>query len=104
MWNEWTRWYLTEGRLGTEPPQNISQLHTWFDTLRSTMDEALRIKSGKAILRSSAENLWSIGTVGLAPHPVVVSSRLRGVPDHGIWGWDTRWTLPYHPETWYLAD
>ena len=103
MWNEWTRWYLTDGRLGTEPPAQIAQLHQWAETLRTTLDREERIRVGKSILRSSAENLWSIGTIGLAPHPVVVSNRLKGVPDNGIWGWDTRWTLPYHPETWYFS-
>jgi len=50
----------------------------------------------------SAENIWTIGTVGLAPQPVVISRKLRGVPDKGIWGWDNRWTLSYHPSTWYF--
>ena len=74
-----------------------------MDELASTTDEARRIEVGKNLLRSNAENLWTIGTVGLAPQPVVISSRLRGVPEQGIWGWDNRWTLSYHPATWYFV-
>ncbi len=101
-WPEWSVWYQTEGRLGIEPPSAMRQLQLWGDELRTTMDEARRVEVGKNILRSNAENIWVIGAVGLAPHPVVVSSRLRGIPGNGIWGWDNRWTLSYHPSTWYF--
>ena len=36
--------------------------------------------------------------------PVVVSTRLKNVTESGIWGWDNRWTLSYHPSTWYFDD
>ena len=102
MWNDWVRWYKTDGRLGTEPPPKIRQLQDWNDQMRFTMDEDERTRIGRKILKSNADNLWTLGAVGLAPHPVVVSSRLRGIPHDGIWGWDNRWTLSYHPSTWYF--
>lgn len=102
MWNEWARWHLTEGRLGEMPPSEIKQLQHWADQLSTVLDPSERIRLGKKILASNAENVWSIGTIGLAPHPVVVSERLKNVVERGLWGWDTRWTLPYHPATWYL--
>ena len=102
MWNDWARWYQTGGRLGEEPPAVMKQLQAWADEMRTTMDEDRRITLGKKILASNAKNLWSIGTVGLAPHPVVVTKDLRGVPPKAIWGWDNRWTLSYHPATWYF--
>jgi peptide/nickel transport system substrate-binding protein len=101
-WTLWSDWYLSDGRTGEEPPEEIRRLIRWWDEMRTSMDEQRRIELGKRILRSQAENLWTIGTVGLAPHPLVVSNRLRNVPKAGYWGWDNRWTLPYHPETWYL--
>ena len=55
-------------------------------------------------LVKAADNLWTIGTVGQAPHPVVISRRLKNVPETGIWGWDNRWTLAYHPATWYFEE
>ena len=102
MWNDWVRWYRTDGRLGTEPPPEMRQLQDWNDQMRFTMDGQERTRLGIQILDSNAENLWTLGAVGLAPHPVVVNSRLRGIPDNGIWGWDNRWTLSYHPSTWYF--
>ena len=109
MWNEWVRHYKTRHKPraqweGEVPPPPIADLMGWADELRTTTDPAKRIAAGKNLLRSNAENLWNIGTVGLAPQPVVVSKRLRNVVPNGIWGWDNRWTLSYHPATWYIDE
>ena len=126
MWNDWSRWYMKRGQktpkigfnpnpvwhlkgekvtgLGTEPPPVMRQLQDWTDEMWETLDEEERLKIGRKILEKGVENLWVIGTVGLAPHPVVVSKRLKGVPLEGIWGWDNRWTLANHPHTWYIEE
>ena len=103
MWNQWAMWNTSDGAKGEEPPDEIKQLIDWWNEMRTCMDEQKRIELGKRILQSQAENLWTIGTVGLAPHPLIVSSKLRNVPRTGYWGWDCRYSMPYHPETWYLA-
>ncbi len=104
QWSKWTRWYFSDGALGWEPPAQIKELIGWWETLRRATDEEERIAMGKKILRSQAENLWALGVIGLGPHPVVVSHKLRNVPPQGYWGWDSRWTWPYYPETWYLEE
>ena len=104
LWNNWVRHYLTDGKLGVRPPPVMRDLQTLADTLREATDPVERVAAGKAILASHAENVWTIGTVGLAPHPVVTNSRLRNVVPVGIWGWDNRWTLAYHPSTWFFGD
>jgi peptide/nickel transport system substrate-binding protein len=103
-WNEWTRYYLTDGKQGEKPPIEIAQLHEWWDAMRSTMDEVKQIKYGKKILCSNARNLWTIGTVGLAPMPVVIRPGMRNVPTMGYWGWDSRFSATLHPETWYFEQ
>jgi len=102
MWSEWSRWYLTGGEQGDRPPAEIIRLQNLADELTTTLDPKRRVQLGKQILAANAENLWTIGTVGLAPQPVVVSRRLKNVADEGLWGWDIRGTMPYHPATWYL--
>ena len=97
MWNDWARYYETDGRAGEEPPPIMKELLHYADEMRMTTQPAYRLEMGKKLLASAAENLWVIGTIGLAPHPVVVSKRLKNVLRNGIWGWDTRWTLAYHP-------
>jgi peptide/nickel transport system substrate-binding protein len=101
-WVQWSDWYLSEGKRGEEPPPKIMQLIDWWVEMTTTLDMDRRLWLGKQILRSQAENLWTIGTLGLAPQPVVVHNSLHNVPERGYWGWDNRWSLPYHPETWYL--
>jgi len=39
------------------------------------------------LIKLSAENLWSIGTVGIAPVPVVVKNNLRNVPEKSFREW-----------------
>ncbi len=104
MWNDWARYYQTDGRLGEEPPPIIRELQRLTDEMRTTTDPQYRLEVGRKLLQAGADNLWTIGTVGLAPHPVVASKRLRNVIPNGIWGWDNRWTMAYHPATWYLDD
>ncbi|HIG53720.1 MAG TPA: ABC transporter substrate-binding protein [Candidatus Handelsmanbacteria bacterium] len=102
QWSAWTRWYFSDGTRGWEPPAEIKELIGWWERLRRATDEKERVEMGKKILRSQAENLWALGVVGLGPHPIIVSDRLRNVPRQGYWGWDSRWSWPYYPETWYL--
>ena len=104
MWNDWSRYYMSDGEQGEEPPAIMKELQSLVDQMWVAMDEQERIKIGRKILQAGADNLWVIGTVGLAPHPVVVSRRLQGVPKEGIWGWDNRWTLVNHPATWYIDE
>ena len=104
MWNLWARWHQTNGELGEEPPPIMKRLQGWAEEMRTTMDDARRLEVGHKILATHAENLWNIGTVGLAPHPVVINSRLHGVPAEGVWGWDIRWTMASQPSTWYIDE
>ena len=47
----------------------------------ATLDAAERIRLGKEILRSQAENIWVIGLVGYPPVPIVTRANLRNIPD-----------------------
>jgi len=104
MWNHWARYYQSGGELGEEPPPLIRELQYWGDELRTATTEQRRTEAARKLLQAQADNLWTIGTVGQAPHPVVTSKRLKNVPPTGIWGWDNRWTLAYHPSTWYFDE
>ena len=87
-WPLWGRWFHTSGEAGEEPPAQIKELRGWWEELMEEPDEERQIELGKNILRSQAENLWVIGTVGNAPHPIIVSKELRNFPDEGYWNWD----------------
>ncbi|MBT6145035.1 MAG: hypothetical protein HOH74_06375 [Gemmatimonadetes bacterium] len=101
-WTPWSDWYRTSGTQGAQPPVQAQKLVDWWVEMTTSDDPVRRVELGKSILRSQAENLWTIGTLGLAPQPVVVSNDLHNVPERGWFGWDNRMTLPYHPYTWSL--
>ncbi len=93
----WSQWYLSGGKAGEEPPKEAKNLIQLWERMQRTLSEKERIRLGKEILKSNAENLWTIGTVGLAPHPVIVRTNLRNVPEKAFFGWDTLWNYPYNP-------
>lgn len=96
----WGRWYNTQGEGGVEPPQEIKDLYDWLDKYLETRELEWTHKT----LESQAENLWSIGTVGNAPHPLMFSNDLGNLTEDGYWVWDSLWTWPVYPEQWYFKQ
>ena len=66
------------------------------------MPAVTRTMAGKEILRSQAENLWIIGTVGLIPQPCLVSNKLHNVPQVGYSGFDVFWENMYEPVQFFM--
>jgi len=111
LWNNWMEgingpwvvWYLTEGKKGEKPPEELIRVTKEFEKLKTTVDEKERIRLGKDILRSNAENLWTIGTVGLLPIPCPVRNNLRNIPEKGPFGVAGTWSIDYfHPEQFFF--
>lgn len=100
----WTDWYLTKGEKGEEPPEEIKKNIERWERMRVTMDDEERIRLGKEILASQAENLWTIGTVGMPAKPCVVKNNLRNVPEKAMWGWESMCLIPHHPETFFFKQ
>ncbi|MFW5980711.1 MAG: ABC transporter substrate-binding protein, partial [Halanaerobiaceae bacterium] len=63
-----------------------------------------RDRAGEKIVKAQAENLWTIGTVGLPPQPVIVSNDLKNVPKKGLWDWTLRYMRPFYPIQFYLEE
>jgi len=95
----WGRWYNTFGEQGEEPPQEIKNLYEWLDEYMTTDED----EPARNVLESQAENVWTLGTVGMAPHPLFVRNNLRNVSETGgFWTWDTLWTFTEYPEQWFV--
>lgn len=93
----WNQWFQTGGSQGEEPPEWYkTPLNAW-KTLSETLDPA----AAAQLLQSQADNVWSIGTVGMAPWPFIAKNSLRNVPKYGITTWDGLFLYPYHPETFF---
>lgn len=76
----WDRWLRSEGSTGEEPPQSIMSLYSVWESIRRATSAEERTRLGRKLIRSQAENLWGIGTVGETITPIIVSDRLRNVP------------------------
>jgi peptide/nickel transport system substrate-binding protein len=97
----WGEWYATQGRSGEVPPPYIQELYAWLDEYNTTDSDT----AARHVLESQAEHIWTIGTVGNAPHPLFCRNTLKNVSEHGgYWTWDSLWTFTEFPETWYLEQ
>ena len=113
----WHKWLYSQDKEGEEPPQQIKDLYKLWGDLRQVTDPQERIRLGKKLLRSQAENLWAIGTVGESLRPVIVSNRLHNVPqfirdkdgqllkeERALWGIPWLATCLHHPEQFYIKE
>ena len=103
-WPLWAGHYLTSGKAGEPPPPDYQQLVDWWLELTTTIDSDKQTELGKSILKFNADNVLSIGTIGLAPKPLVIKEHLNNVVRKGLWGWDNRFLLSYYPCTWYFDE
>jgi peptide/nickel transport system substrate-binding protein len=57
------------------------------------------------MLRINAEQQYTIGLIADVPQPVVVHTRLRGVPQEGLYNWDPGSFFGlYRPDTFWWAE
>jgi len=88
-WPMWGQYYQTMGQAGEAPdmpePKRLLQLEwDWAHT----EDESERTAIWAEMLEIHAQQQFAIGILSGAPQPVVVSRRLRNVPDVGVWAYD----------------
>lgn len=88
-WPKWGQYYQTNGEAGEAPDlpeaQRLMELALKWD--RAASDDE-RAAAWTEMLAIHADQVYAIGLVAEAPQPVVVSNRLRNVPEKGIWAWD----------------
>ncbi len=100
----WGLWQATGGQEGEEPPEEVKKnIERWKKILISGSEEEI-IRLAKEILQSQADNLWTIGTVGLSPKPVVVKNYMRNVPEEGVFEWGYMFLNNYRPEQFFFKE
>ncbi len=105
-WPKWGQYYQTGGDAG-EPPdmldaERLMQLaHDWEV---ATTDEE-RMAAWSEMLKIHADQLYAIGILNGAPQPIVVSNRLRNVPEQAMWAWEPGAHFGVHrPDEFFFAD
>jgi peptide/nickel transport system substrate-binding protein len=105
QWPKWGQYAETKGRAGEAPDMPVgkellSLLDAWFNASST----AERAKVWEKILAVRADAVLDIGIVAGVPQPVVISNKLRNIPEEGIYNWDPGAHFGmYRPDTFWLT-
>jgi len=105
-WPKWGQYYQTRGAAG-EPIDlaPAKRLMALKEAWQKTDVEAERARIWREMLAIHANQQFGIGILAEAPQPVVVSDRLRNVPEFGKWAWDPGAHFGIHRmDEFYFAD
>ncbi|MBN1564184.1 MAG: hypothetical protein JXA10_10110, partial [Anaerolineae bacterium] len=97
-------WYKSGGEQGEEPPAFIKEVMDLYDQYKASTDPAEQVEIGKKIVRISTEQLFTVGTVGMVPNPVVVKNNFMNVPDTHTADWIIMTPGTLDPAHFYFAE
>lgn len=106
QWPLWGIHHLSNGTKGqpADLPEAV-ELGRLLGEWHKTQDIEQRRSVWKAMLDLYTDQVFSIGIVNAARQPVLRSSRLRNVPDEGLYGFNpTCYMGVYMPDTFWLAE
>jgi peptide/nickel transport system substrate-binding protein len=98
------KWYMTGGAEGMEPTAEFKAAMDLYDEYKQTTDPVRQVDIGKEIVRISTENVWTIGTVGMVPNPVVVNNCFMNVADKHTADWLIMTPGTLDPAHFYFAE
>ncbi len=98
------RWYKSGGTDGVEPTDEFKAIMALYDQYKVTADPAAQLEIGKQIVRNTTEQLWTIGTVGLVPTPVVVKNNFMNVATNHTADWIIMTPGTQDPAHYYFSD
>ncbi|WP_275784478.1 ABC transporter substrate-binding protein [Pararhizobium gei] len=107
QWPVWGMHYLSIGQNGHAPElPEATQLVELLKQWRRTVDTQGRTAIWHQMLNIYTQNVFSIGIVNSTLQPVLHSSRMRNVPEKGLYGFEpTCYLGVYMPDTfWYSSE
>ncbi len=109
MQYHWPKWGLHQesGGQAGEPVDlpAAQELLALYAAWQSTFDAEERTGIWKTMLSIHADQVFSIGIVRGVPQPVVVTNRLRNVPETAIYNWEPGAHFGVHrPDTFWFAE
>jgi peptide/nickel transport system substrate-binding protein len=97
-------WYKSGGKDGIEPTADFKAAMDLYNEYKQTIDPAKQLEIGKQIVRMSTENLWTLGTVGMVPNPVVVKNNFMNVMEKHTADWIIMTPGTMDPAQFYFSD
>jgi peptide/nickel transport system substrate-binding protein len=88
-WPKWGQYLESKGAKGepVDMPEATALIDA-YNRWRSAGTEADKAAAWQAMLLNHADNLWTIGTVAGELQPIVVSKKLRNVPEKANFSWE----------------
>jgi peptide/nickel transport system substrate-binding protein len=104
QWPVWGMYYQTHGEKGSAPDlKEAKELVELYDSWRVSRSGAERRGIWSRMLASYADNVFSIGLVNATLQPVVSSTRLRNLPENGLYGFEpTSYFGVYMPDAFWF--
>ena len=105
-WPMWGQYYQTMGQSGEAPDlQPAKELMDLAESWTRTDDTKERTAIWDRMLEIHADQQFGIGILSEAPQPIVVSNRLKNVPEEGVWAYDPGAHFGIHRiDEFYLED
>ncbi|NLM55370.1 MAG: ABC transporter substrate-binding protein [Firmicutes bacterium] len=101
---EYARWWNTGGKEGIKPEGDILRMMELYQEFVKEPDPDVRLEIGRDLIELSARTILGIGTVGLAPIPVVAKDNLRNVPEDATRDWVLVMIGHLRPEQYFFAQ
>lgn len=106
QWPVWGQHYLSNGRTGSPP--DLPEAQKLLDLLRRWRRSSLTAERADVwhqMLSIFTDQVFSIGTVNETLQPILAASRIRNLPEDGMWGFDpTAYLGVYMPDTFWYSE
>ncbi|NRB29350.1 MAG: ABC transporter substrate-binding protein [Rhizobiaceae bacterium] len=104
QWPTWGNHYASKGAAGEAPSlPEVARLSELYQNWRDAADYDAQAKIWDEMLSIFTDQVYSIGIVSGGLQPIVVSKKLRNVPEEGIWAFEpTLYFGQYLPDTFWL--
>ncbi len=105
-WPKWGQHFETGGQAGekvdlAKPAELLSLAKRWDQSVSDAERQAIWDR----MLRIHTQELYVLGTVQSVAQPVVVSDRLRNVPENGVYAWEPGALIGiYRPDQFWFVD
>jgi len=97
-------WYKTGGKEGIAPTAEFKKAMDLYDEYKNTTDSKRQTEICKEIVSMSTRNLWTLGTVGMVPNPVVVKNNFKNVSEKHTADWIIMTPGTLDPAHFYFTD
>jgi peptide/nickel transport system substrate-binding protein len=97
-------YYKTGGEQGMEPTAEFQAAMDLYDEYKATIDPARQNEICTEIVRMATEGVWTLGTVGMVPNPVVVKNNFMNVSADHTADWIIMTPGTMDPAHFYFAD